>query len=76
MCFINGREVTSIEFLQFLERRERRGGFEPIPDGRKPCAHPGHKPPMHLFIPPYMQFRHVCPGCGYEVVLRGSQVTL
>lgn len=41
----------------------------------KPCTHPQHNPPMHLFIPPGKGYRHVCPECGSEVIMRGSQVT-
>ena len=53
------------------ERAVGKSGFEPIP-GYKICMHPGHNPPTHLYIPPGQQYRHVCPGCGAEVVMAGA----
>ena len=51
-----------------------KGGFEPIPGYQRPCCHPEHKPPMHLWIPPGQQYRHVCPACGMVVIIRGSDI--
>lgn len=54
---------------------EKRGGFEPAtPRGEPPCSHPQHRPPMHLWVPPGTQYRHICPACGFEAVLRHSGV--
>ncbi len=53
----------------------KQGGFEPIPGFVEPCLDPSHKPPTHLVIPRGQQYRHVCPTCGAEVVMRGSTVT-
>lgn len=54
----------------------QRGGFEPIPLAERPCSHPEHHPPSHLHIPYGMQYRHFCPACGKESVMRAAQVTL
>ena len=50
---------------------EKQSGFEPY-DGPEIniCRHPSHTPPMHLYIPVGQQYRHICPGCGRETVLR------
>lgn len=63
-------------FQQLKDLRKdstRKGGFEPIPNGPKglvPCPSPQHNPPTHLCIPSGMQYRHICPVCGREQVLR------
>lgn len=49
-------------------------GFEPIPTPVG-CSHPEHNAPTHLVIPYGMQYRHYCPGCGRQVVVRSSQIT-
>lgn len=51
-------------------------GFEPIPDQAERCMDPGHVPPAHLWIPPGLQYRHVCPSCGNEMVINNRQVTM
>lgn len=53
---------------------KRVGGLEPIPDHERPCVSPQHLPPMHIHIPYGMQYRHICPSCGNEIVLRSSEV--
>lgn len=55
--------------------KDSLGGFEPIPAHERPCVSPEHTPPMHLVIPAGMQYRHICPSCGAETVLRPMQVT-
>lgn len=42
----------------------------------KPCKHPQHTPPMHLFIPVGQEHHHKCPGCGTTHVIRGSEAKL
>lgn len=64
------------EEIRTKDQKGKRGGFEPIPPGIKPCHDSEHFPPTHLWIPPDQQYRHICPSCGYECVLRSSQVTL
>jgi hypothetical protein len=51
-----------------------KSGFE-NDDQEKICLHPQHEPPMHLYIPHGKRYRHVCPGCGRELVIRGSGIT-
>jgi hypothetical protein len=51
-------------------------GMEPIPKEYEPCRSPEHHPPSHICIPQGMQYRHVCPGCGAESVIRPMQVCL
>ncbi len=57
---------------------QRRSGFEPLPATwrRKPCCHPSHQPPSMMVIPQGSCYRHVCPGCGAEVVLYPSDASL
>lgn len=54
----------------------RRGGFEDddMPTCLTPCLHPEHNPPMHLYIPQGQRYRHICPACGNEVVIRPSLI--
>lgn len=40
------------------------------------CRDPGHEAPNMLYVPPGKQYRHVCPTCGYTVILRSQQHTL
>ncbi len=57
-------------------KSNKRSGFEPLESyPNKMCQDPSHNPPMHLHIPNNQQYRHVCPSCGYETVLRGSGIT-
>lgn len=60
------------------DRHKKRGGFEDIPKSEigSLCLDPEHAPPMHLWIPPGKQYRHICPSCGHEVVMRAPQVTM
>lgn len=58
------------------EPRYPRGGFEDDDDFPEPCSHPEHNPPSHLVIPRGKRYRHVCPSCGRQMVLRGSPVHL
>lgn len=52
-----------------------KSGFEPIQDDWfTGCKHPEHNPPMLLYVPPGQQFRHVCPGCGWEYVIRSPRI--
>jgi predicted RNA-binding Zn-ribbon protein involved in translation (DUF1610 family) len=57
-----------------MEIAMKKSGFEDLPEEKR-CSHPGHNPPTHLCIPPGKQYRHICPACGEEKVLRGSGVT-
>lgn len=40
--------------------------FEPLPPGERTasCKHPEHAPPMYLYVPDGVRFRHECPACG------------
>lgn len=59
-----------------LTSKERVSGFEPIPEHemQKPCTGGEHNPPTHLWIPPGQQYRHICPACGHETILRNYGV--
>ncbi len=50
----------------------KKSGFEDDPIG-KPCPHPSHNPPTHMVIPHGKLYRHICPECGYECVIRSNQ---
>ena len=53
------------------EGEGRKSGFEDAPSSKR-CRHPEHNPPNHLYIPPGKQYRHICPGCGKEMVIQSS----
>ncbi len=48
---------------------EKKGGLRPRQD-IKICQDPSHNPPTHLYIPPDMEYEHICPSCGFRLVLR------
>jgi len=52
------------QILKLSNEDEDKSGFYDLPKSEKPCSHPSHNPPSHLFIPPGKGYRHVCPGCG------------
>lgn len=52
-----------------------KSGFEPLGDGWGPlCTSPEHNAPTHLVVPEGQQYRHVCPKCGRQQVIKSSQV--
>lgn len=53
---------------------KRQSGFEDIPAVER-CLDSSHEPPTHLHIPQGKRYRHVCPSCGYTVVLQPPQIT-
>lgn len=54
----------------------KRGGFRPIAEKWvKSCHHPDHEPPSMLCIPHGMEYVHICPACGQETIMRGSNIT-
>lgn len=59
-----------------MDNKPKRSGFEPLPQSTKPCRDAEHFPPTHICIPSDQQYRHICPSCGYECILRSPQVTL
>lgn len=34
------------------------------------CKHPDHKVPLRIDIPHKKSYRHVCPGCGREILVK------
>lgn len=56
-----------------LKDRERKSGFEDDPAPRR-CMHREHEPPRHMVIPQGKIYRHICPGCASETVLRPPQI--
>jgi hypothetical protein len=50
-------------------------GFEPDPEPEC-CRHPEHNPPTHLCIPSGQRYRHVCPSCGAQAILRSASIYL
>lgn len=54
--------------------KKLQSGFEDIPVEQQ-CLDLSHEPPAHLCIPPGKRYRHVCPSCGYTVVLQPLQIT-
>ncbi len=55
------------------DRNNRKSGFEDDTQSVWPCRHPEHDPPGHIVIPQGKIYRHICPGCGSEAVLRPPQ---
>ena len=49
----------------------RKGGFEDALE-QDICLHREHDPLGHMVIPQGKQYRHICPGCGQEIVIRPS----
>jgi len=52
---------------------KKESGFEDLPVEER-CLHASHEPPAHMVIPSGKIYRHVCPGCGHEVVLRPRNI--
>ncbi len=52
---------------------KKKSGFEDDPAPAR-CLHREHEPPSHMVIPQGKLYRHVCPGCGRETVLRAPQI--
>lgn len=55
------------------KRPKKESGFEDLPVVER-CLNSAHEPPMHMVIPAGKIYRHVCPGCGREVVLRPPNI--
>lgn len=59
---------------------KRESGFFDLPElpvykhVQKPCFDLSHEPPTHLHIPAGQGYRHVCPSCGYSVILYPSSM--
>lgn len=70
-------EYTREDMLEIVkgvkDQDKKESGFETIDEHA--CHHPEHFGPTHLYIPAGQQYRHVCPGCGQNTILRGSGAT-
>lgn len=53
--------------------QKKKSGFEDDPAPAR-CPDREHEPPSHMVIPQGKIYRHICPNCGRETVLRPSQV--
>ena len=53
----------------------QKSGWIDLPEKPKICMDMGHNAPNMLYIPPGKAYRHVCPSCGYTVILYGSNIT-
>lgn len=49
---------------------EKRGGFEDDPLYVRPCNSMSHNAPNFIHIPQGKIYRHICPSCGAEQILR------
>lgn len=60
-----------------MSEARKRGGFEddPEPKAGGYCNHPEHVPPTHLYVPAGKRYRHICPACGQETVIRPTSLT-
>uniref|UniRef100_A0AB39CDF9 Uncharacterized protein n=1 Tax=Pseudomonas phage HRDY3 TaxID=3236930 RepID=A0AB39CDF9_9VIRU len=70
---MNDREL--MEALLTGNSGKKQAGFEPDPQFKEPCFHLSHRPPTGMVIPRGQRYRHVCPGCGEETVIRSINVT-
>lgn len=64
--------------VQELIKRRKKSGFftlEPA-EKRKYCLGNNHFPPMNIYIPQGMGYRHVCPDCGEVTEIIPPQITL
>lgn len=57
-------------------KSDNKSGFFDLEDNDRRCKHREHNPPMHLYIPPGKGYRHVCPGCGREVIMYGQNYAM
>lgn len=57
-------------------KTKKKSGFEDDPAVKNPCRDRQHEPPQHIVIPQGKIYRHICPSCGRETVIRPPQVTL
>lgn len=57
----------------FGKKKKKKSGFEDDPTPF-PCLDPEHEPPSHMVIPQGKVYRHVCPSCGRELIIRPTQV--
>jgi len=55
-------------------KEPNKSGFEMLKDEAF-CLDINHSPPTHLWIPQGKQYRHICPTCGKEQVLKSVTVT-
>lgn len=68
--------VLKLEVIQEnMENNFKQSGFEDDDEIVEVCRDSSHNPPMHLYIPEGKKYRHVCPGCGKELIIRGNQIT-
>lgn len=54
----------------------KRSGFEDDPFYVKPCVASEHNPPMHMVIPQGKIYRHICPVCGAENIMRPTPIVM
>ncbi len=76
----NLRSMLHILFKVYIEmdnKNKRESGFEddPLLPQTKICRDPEHEPPNMLVIQQGKIYRHVCPTCGREVILRPTNFT-
>lgn len=57
-----------------METNEKLPGYFKLPEPRT-CTNPFHTPPMHIYVPPGMGYRHICPACGRVQEIYGSHIT-
>lgn len=56
-------------------KNNKKSGFFNDNEIMKPCSHPEHNPPSHLYIPVGKKYRHICPACNKETVLKPIQIS-
>jgi hypothetical protein len=55
----------------FLDLRNKSGFFDLAQQDI--CIDLNHNPPQHLYIPQGKGYKHVCPSCGKETILKFLQ---
>lgn len=60
----------------FKDIFDKQSVMEDDPEVSKNCTNPQHNPPNMMVIRHGKRYRHVCPGCGFTVILRSPNIRL
>lgn len=60
---------NNLFFKKTYFNKSDKCGFIDLDDDEL-CRHVGHTPPSHLYIPPGKAYRHICPGCNKETIVK------
>lgn len=69
------REMFDKFFGKEKYHDKKQSGLEDDPWVMNQCIDPSHNPPNMICIPQGKIYRHICPRCGKESILRRMNVT-